>query len=147
MRIGRSGAVREPASGAFDVTVAPGEDVQAAVDACPPGGCVLLRPGTHAGPMKLAADKVVHVFGRGRAILRAAVKSVLKSEAAVSTADRLIIRREVGGDIHESAVSILEGGLRLQACDIVSAVFYCVLILSDADPVLAKCKCVGVVAA
>ena len=33
VRVCHSGVVLEPASGAFDVTVAPGEDVQAAVDA------------------------------------------------------------------------------------------------------------------
>ena len=53
VRVGRSGAVLEPANGAFDVTVAPGEDVQAALDRCPPGGCVLLLPGVHAGPLVL----------------------------------------------------------------------------------------------
>ena len=71
------GIVRAPASGAFDVTVAPGQAVQAAVDSCPAGGSVLLLPGTHDGPLVLEADKVVHVFGRGSATLRAATGSVL----------------------------------------------------------------------
>ena len=38
---------------AFDVTVPPGEDLQVAVDRCPPGGSVLLLPGTHEGPLVL----------------------------------------------------------------------------------------------
>ena len=91
-RFYRSGAVLEPASGTFDVTVAPGEDVQAAVDACPPGGSVLLLPGTHAGPLVLLADKEVHVFGRGHATLRTASgTAVVTSEAAVATCDGLVI--------------------------------------------------------
>ena len=55
VRISESGYVHEPASGAFDVIVAPSENVQAAVERCPPGGCVLLLPGFHAGPLVLGA--------------------------------------------------------------------------------------------
>ena len=75
--VAADGTVLAPASGAFDVTVAPGHAVQAAVDACPTGGSVLLLPGTHEGPLVLTAGKVVHVFGRGSATLRAATGSVL----------------------------------------------------------------------
>ena len=53
VRISPNGFVLEPADGTFDVTVAPGEDMQAAVDRCPPGGCVLLLPGTHEGRIVL----------------------------------------------------------------------------------------------
>ena len=128
VRIGRSGAVLEPASGAFDVTVAPGEDVQAAVDACPPGGCVLLLPGTYDGPLVLPVGKVVHVFGRGRATLRAALDTVVYSRAATSTLDGLVIRRKAGGGVDDYAVWIRGGGLRLQACDITCAINDCVYI-------------------
>ena len=93
VRVGRSGAVLEPASGAFDVTVAPGENVQSAVDRCSAGGCVLLLPGTHDGPLVLTAGKVVHVFGRGLATLRAAIGAVVTSEAETAVdVDGLIIR-------------------------------------------------------
>ena len=89
MRVKRDGGVLEPASGTFDVTVAPGEGVQAAVDRCPAGGSVLLLPGAHAGPLVLpAACKEVHVFGRGRAALRTARGSVLISEAAAKVTGR-----------------------------------------------------------
>ena len=49
VRIGPGGHVLEPASGTFDVTVVPGEDVRAAIDRCPSGGSVLLLPGVHEG--------------------------------------------------------------------------------------------------
>jgi len=62
----------------FDVTVAPGTNVQAAVRACPPGGSVLLLPGTHEGPLRLEADKEVHIFGRGLATLRSATGTVVR---------------------------------------------------------------------
>ena len=94
VRTKRSGVVLEPAGGAFDVTVAPGEDVQAAVDRCPTGGCVLLLPGVHNGQIVLAADKEVHVFGRSSATLRTTAGTVLSSESAESTFDGLAIRRE-----------------------------------------------------
>ena len=77
VRIGLGGFVLAPASGTFDVTVPPGEAVQAAVDRCPPGGCVLLLPGMHDGPLALEASKEVHVFGRGRATLRTMTGTVL----------------------------------------------------------------------
>ena len=140
VRVCRSGHVIEPASGDFDVSVTPGEDVQAAVDRCPPGGCVLLRPGTHDGPLALAADKVVHVFGRGRATLRAAEGALVTSETLTSTLDGLVIRREAGGG--GRGVWIRGGSLRLQACDISSASLPCVRIEGGADPLLSWCKCV-----
>ena len=142
VRIGRSGAVLEPCSGAFDVTVAPGEDVQAAVDRCPRGGCVLLLPGTHEGPLVLAAGTEVHVFGRGRAALRAASGKVLTSESAVATVDGLIIRRESGADSADygCGVRVQRGALRVQACDITSKSVACVCIQSGADPLLLSCR-------
>ena len=128
---------------AFDVTVAPGEGVQAAVDRCPPGGCVLLLPGTHLGPLVLAANKVVHVFGRGCATLQTADVTVLISSAQESTIDKLAIRREAGGSGDCDGVWIRGGRLRMQACDVTSAASgACVMIEGGADPVLASCKCV-----
>ena len=145
VRIGPEGAVREPASGAFDVTVAPGENVQAAVDACPPGGSVLLLPGTHDGPLVLTAGKVVHVFGRGRVTL-AATGTVVTSEAAAGTLDGLNIRREAGStsnNYSRDCVWIRGGRLRVQACDVAcAALSACVVIGGDADPFLVACKCV-----
>ena len=120
VRVKRSGAVLEPAY-AFDVTVPPGKSVQAAVDACPPGGCVLLLPGTHNGPLALAAGKVVHVFGRGRATLRTAVGEVITSAAGEATLDGLTVRMgaHAAGDGHFS-ILITAGKLRVQACDVSS---------------------------
>ena len=144
VHVTKSGAVREPASGNFDVTVAPGEDVQAAIDHCPPGGCVLLLPGTHAGPLVLVVEKEVHVFGRGLATLQSATRSVVASAAAKATLDGLLIRREAGGinNLYRDGVWITGGRLRLQACDITSAASgILVFIEGGADPVLAACRC------
>ena len=143
MRVKRDGGVLEPASGTFDVTVAPGEGVQAAVDRCPPGGCVLLLPGTHEGPLTLRQE--VHVFGRGLATLQSATRSVVvASAAAKATLDGLLIRREAGGinNLYRDGVWITGGRLRLQACDITSAASgILVFIEGGADPVLAACRC------
>ena len=142
VRIGPGGHVLEPASGTFDVTVAPGEGVQAAVNRCPPGGSVLLLPGTHAGPLVLPTGKEVHVFGRGRATILTAQGFVVTSDSAVATLDGLVIRREAGG-YGGRGVFIEGGALRLQACDITSASesSFCVFI-QGGDPVLASCTCV-----
>ena len=147
MRVGRSGAVFEPASGAFDVTVAPGEDVQAAVDRCPPGGCVLLLPGTHAGPLDLPEDREVHVFGRGRATLLAkeAAPQLLSSLARRATVDGLLVRHPGHGRVRfpsplESAVIVSWGRLRLQGCDI-SGAPRTLIRIEGGDPVIEGCRC------
>ena len=143
VRVKRSGAVLEPANGAFDVTVAPGEGVQAAVDRCPPGGCVLLLPGTHSGPLVLAADQVVHVFGRGQATLQSSSCTALTSEAVEATCDGLVIRRDEGvasGDGGTYGLWIKGGRLRLQDCHITSKSSACVWIGGAADPVLVSCR-------
>ena len=151
VRIAPGGLVLVPASGAFDVTVAPGENVQAAVDACPPGGSVLLLPGTHDGPLVLTAGKVVHVFGRGRALLQTSIGTLVTSESATSTLDGLIIRREASHndeeeeeEVDDFSVWIKGGRLHLQACDVTSAALdsTCVVIEGGADPLLVSCKCV-----
>ena len=143
-RVSPDGLVLESPSGAFDVTVAPGEDVQAAVDRCPPGGSVLLLPGTHAGTLFLTAGKVVHVFGRGHATLRAAMGAVVTSEAARGTLDGLIILREAGGPVNDTpcGVWIRGGRLRLQGCDVTCAQpdSSCIIIEGGADPLLLSCR-------
>ena len=146
VRVEPSGAVLEPASGAFDVTVPPGVNVQAAVNGCPRGGCVLLLPGIHEGPLELAADKEVHVFGRGRATLRTTPGDVISSAAATATIDGLIVRREAD-DIYvgtHSSVSISGGRLRLQACSIIVAANAArsgISIEGGADPLITSCVC------
>ena len=152
VRTKRSGAVLEPASGAFDVTVAPGEDVQAAVDACPSRVCVLLLPGTHEGPLQLSLEEV-HVFGRGLATLRTSTDDVLTCWAPKATVDGLIIRQEavvaaVDEDGDEGnrlgGVFICGGALRLQGRDITSTEYTGVLFVGGADtnPVVTGCTCV-----
>lgn len=55
----------DPAAGADNVTFAPWEGIQPAVERCPPGGSVLLLlPGTQNKPLTLAAGKEVQVFRR-----------------------------------------------------------------------------------
>ena len=144
VRVAAEGLVLEPASGTFDVSVAPGANVQAAVDRCPPGGCVLLLPGTHDGPLVLAADKVVHVFGRGLATLRTASGTVIKSESTKATLDGLVIRREAGGTCsnNRDCAWVKGGRLRLQGCDLTSEDERapCAWIEDGADPLLLCCR-------
>ena len=140
VRIGRSGTVLEPASGVFDATVAPGEVVQAAIDRCPPGGSVLLLPGSHNATLFLPSNKDVHVFGRGRATLWTVANDVVKSTTAAATLAGLILRRQLGGGGGGNGVYIKGGRLRLQACDISSAVDACITIEGGADPTVVSCR-------
>ena len=80
-----TGNVLEPRSGRFWRELSPGDDVRAAVDACPEGGCILLRPGTHTIPvveqerggeqpparLGLLILRPLNIFGRGLATLQA----------------------------------------------------------------------------
>ena len=86
VRVGRKGTVVEPASREFDVTVAPDEDIQAAIDACPPGGCVLLRAGIHAAEAPVMLNnKSIYIFGRCAATITCASGVVINTLAARAT--------------------------------------------------------------
>ena len=141
-RIAPGGTVLEPATGTFDAVVAPGEPVQEAVDGCPPGGCVLLLPGTHSGPLVLTADKAVHVFGRGRATLRVVEGTALISDAGEGASVDGILLRSMGGRGPGDALHISGGALRVQACDCCAASkggSVCVRIAGGA-PTLVGCR-------
>ena len=58
----------EPASGQFDLVIAPGQNVADALADVRHGASVLLLPGLHLGPITLT--KAVHIFGRGQACVR-----------------------------------------------------------------------------
>ena len=146
VRVKRNGAVFEPANGVFDVTVAPGEGVQAAVDRCPRGGCVLLQPGVHAGPLTLTAGQEVHVFGRGRATLRTTAGHVLTCTGAKATFDGLSLKRVVLNESDGCGVIVRGGALRLQKCNVTSAadagIWASHLPDDELDLSVVECKCV-----
>ena len=105
--------------------VKPGESVQEAVDQCVRGGSVVLLPGVHEGPLLLQYRTEVHVFGRGRAILRASGEHVVVSHAKSATLDGLILRREWDNSAddcdeysrNDSCVAACGDKLRIQVCD------------------------------
>ena len=126
----------------FDVVVALGENVQAAVDGSRPGGSVLLLPGSHAGPLVLGEGTVVNVFGRGLATLETARGAVVTSAAAVSCIDGLVIRADAhaSGSGHH-AVLITSGRLRVQNCDVSCKSLSCIKVEGRAaDPLVIGCK-------
>ena len=144
MRVSPScGRVREPASGRFAVVVTPGMSLQASVHRCPVGGAILLRPGTHAGPVTIA--KEVHVFGRGEATMKTPPSGTcIFVSAAVATLDGLLVRGPlVAPSIRDGATSaaifITAGSARLQECD-VSTPVPGVGIVSGGDPRLLRCR-------
>ena len=113
----------EPPDGAFDVTVSPGEPLQAAIARAKPGATVLLLPGEHAGPVEFPPGAVVHLFGRGRAVLSDSSLNSVVSDAAVGTIAGLILRStrpapapEAGEEEAEHITAfLLRGGHRIQA--------------------------------
>ena len=127
---------------AFDVTVAVGSNVQEAVDGCREGGCVLVSPGTHSGPLTLS--KEVHLFGLGKATLQAGKGSVITSTAAKATVSGFSIRKLAvdGAARGDYGVWIKGGGLRLQGCDVVSEAWSGVANEGgpSSDPLIVDCK-------
>ena len=93
--------------------VAPGEDVQAAVDRCSLGGSVWLLPGIHDGPITLRRD--VRIWGRGRAILRSPFTTAIMCLSGTSIVDgvRVVCNSDIGGTVRVQA-----GSLVLQSCHV-----------------------------
>lgn len=119
----------------YNVTVIPGEGVQAAVDLCPPGGKVLLLPGTHDGPVSINRELELH--GHGQAVLRAmGGLPALTSEAARAKVAGLII--EAAGS--QYGVVIACGGLQIEKCDVVHAAAAGIDISGGSCPTISSCK-------
>lgn len=85
------------ASAAFAATpVAPGQDVQAAVDATEPGGTVELLPGQHRGPVRL--DRAVTLLGRDGAVLEGGGQGSVIVVTAEAAAVRNLSVRDSGSN-------------------------------------------------
>lgn len=85
------------AQAAAAASVAPGEDVQAAVDAAPAGGTVELLPGLHRGPVRL--HRAVALIGRDGAVLEAPSRGSVVSVIAEGAAVRNLVLRGSGSDL------------------------------------------------
>ena len=149
--------VLPPSDGAYDVTIAPGENVQAGVDRCPPGGSVFFLPGTHAGPLRIASKKVIRMFGGGRAILRSTTGDTIDCSDAEASLDGLILRGRVPQAAREEGsitrlsddelycpmsycISAKGGDLRIQACDIRGGLRGGVRLINHAAAAIARCR-------
>lgn len=85
------------ASAAAARTVAPGKDVQAAVEVEPPGGTVELLPGLHHGPVRL--DRPVALTGREGAVIEAPGRDSVVTVTAEGAAVRGLVLRGSGSDL------------------------------------------------
>ena len=113
-RITKSGHVHPPLGGeanGYDVKIAPGQDMQARVDACPKGGCVLLMPGRHVGKIFLREQQDVHIFGSPGATLVA----FIHSHSCASSITGLHFVEAWGAPLQPS-VCVSLGNLRIQCC-------------------------------
>ena len=86
-----------PAAAAGAATVAPGEDVAAAVAAEPAGGTVELLPGLHRAPVLL--DRPVTLAGREGAVLEAPGLGSVVTVTAAGAAVRGLTLRGSGSDL------------------------------------------------
>ena len=144
-----TGNALEPRSGRFWRELSPGDDVQAAVNTCPAGGCILLRPGTHVDQKGLIIDTPVSVFGRGQATFQSssidyAIYVLSPRPGRLFALDGLVVRNV---NTHPGVVGVMinAGSPRLQSCDIVGPRSSCGLFFIDASPspppVVINCRC------
>ena len=159
--------VTEPRSGRFFAELSPGDDVQAAVDACPEGGAILLTPGHYplvASPRRNAnpppaagaaapagsrqaglwIDRDVCVFGRGAATLESETGDVIIVTAARAVLDGLHVRQASDARHAPTGCGVLINGgrSRLQSCDISSECCFCVEIGgAETAPTVINCRC------
>lgn len=87
------------------VTVAPGGDVQAAVDASAPGEAVELLPGPHRGPVRL--DRPILLVGREGAVLEGPGRGSVVTVVAEGAAVRGLILRGSGSKLDEMDSGVL----------------------------------------
>ena len=151
-----TGNVLEPRSGRFWRELSPGDDVRAAVGACPEGGCILLRPGVHAlvpqGEVGLDIHHAVTIFGRGLATVQSpgctyAIFIGVHLPDSPFALDGLIVRtvNSEAGLAGGVGVLIAHGSPRLQSCAITGPTTFGLLIISDSPspPVITNCRCGG----
>ena len=146
-----TGNVLEPRSGRFWRELSPGDDVQAAVVACPEGGCILLRPGVHPlvpqeGEMGLDIDRAVNIFGRGQATLQSpgcadTVRISARSAVSPFALDGLIVR-SLDSPAGGVGVEIAGGSPRLQSCAITGPSHFGLEVrgASPSPPVITNCR-------
>ena len=151
----------EPRSGRFWRELSPGDDVQAAVNKCPEGGCILLRPGVFAlAPQNnspsmagLSIDTPVSIFGRSQATVHSpgSAYTVDITEPSVGTRslislDGLVVQSLVILNNRLAiGVSIYGGSSRLQSC-VLTGPNHCALrvmaVRADySPPVIINCRC------
>ena len=121
------GTASEPLSGRFNVICKPeqgGGGIQRAIRDCPLGGSVLLREGVYYVDQPICLNRTIHVFGRGRAVVRGRVPPGTNfleialprslGDASPATLDRL--RLDNHSQSRARTVLARSGRARLQTC-------------------------------
>ena len=135
--LAEDGSVSEPPSGHFFAVVRPeqgGAGIQAALDACPPDGAILLLAGVFVVAESLAVHRPVHLFGRGAATLRGKgadrqpLAIVMASTSFASLSDVHVACTDEGS--YALYVSN-PGRLRLERCEVTSLPHPCSLVVAD----------------
>ena len=116
-----------PQPSSFDVTLKPGQSLQAAINDVRRGGNILLLPGVYPAS-DIEINFEVHIWGRGQAIIRATDNDeAIISTAANATLDGLTIERTAAsaGEVGGHAVIVKDGSLRVQNCKLQSDSMTC----------------------
>ncbi len=92
-------------SAAWARSLAPGEDVQAAVEAESPGGTVELLPGLHRGPVRL--DRAITLAGRDGAVLEAPGRGSVVTVSAEDAVVRGLTLRGSGSSLDSMDSAVL----------------------------------------
>ena len=112
--------------------------VSEAIQAAKPGDRILVRPGLYEE--SLIVNKPLEIIGDGPVediVIRARDANVLTFQASIGRVANLTLR-QVGEEV--TGVSIQQGRLDMEGCDISSQAASCVYILDGADPRLRRNK-------
>jgi parallel beta-helix repeat protein len=110
--------------------------VNAAIEAAKPGDRILVRPGLYQE--SLVVGKPLEIIGDGPAEdieIRAAGANVLEFRASIGRVANLTFRQ---ADVGPLGVTIFQGRLDLEGCDISGRGVACVYVLDGADPRLRR---------
>jgi parallel beta-helix repeat protein len=129
-----SGVVKEPPTRIVD-QMHRGDytTISDAIKAAFPGDRILVRPGFY--PEGLVIEKPLEILGDGpkdEVIVQASGKSALLFRTTMGRVKNLTLRQVGGGDHY--GISIAQGRLELEDCDISSQSHACVAIYKGADP-------------
>jgi F-box protein 11 len=115
-------------------------DLRAAISEAAPGSQILVRAGVYQGPVVI--DKPLEILGEGEAgavVIQCKAASAVQFHTGMGRLSNLSIR-QLASDKVRSAVTISQGRVEIDGCDITSRSGTCITISAGAAPAIRRCS-------